>query len=67
MVQHLIVDGKIIESIYHLIFDFLCITNKTLIFVDKDLALTNSSHCNDLSEFPCSMRILSNRIYNCTK
>lgn len=30
--------GESIEEIYPLIFDFLCFTNKRLIFVDKDIS-----------------------------
>jgi hypothetical protein len=39
-ISNLLLDGEIIENIYPLFVDFLCITNKRLLFVDKDLSLT---------------------------
>lgn len=39
-VEDLLLEGEEIEGIYPLILDFFCITNKRLIFVDKDLSLT---------------------------
>lgn len=37
-IKDFLLDGESVEGIYPLILDFLCITNKRLIFVDKDLS-----------------------------
>ncbi|MFU0823838.1 PH domain-containing protein [Clostridium sp.] len=37
-VSEFLLQGESIEEIYPLLFDFLCFTNKRLIFVDKDLS-----------------------------
>ena len=39
-IQGFIFEDEIIESIHPLFLDFLCITDKRIIFVDKDLDIT---------------------------
>lgn len=41
-ISELLIEGELIDSIHPLVFDFLCFTNKRLIFVDKDINFKES-------------------------
>lgn len=53
-VEQFLVNGEVIEHIYPLILDFLCITNKRLIFVDKDLNLSKPKTKTQIHSIPFS-------------
>ncbi|MHC1683401.1 MAG: PH domain-containing protein [Clostridiaceae bacterium] len=37
-IKEFLLAGEVVEGIYPLVIDFLCITNKRLLFVDKDIS-----------------------------
>jgi len=38
-ISEFLLSGEVVEGVYPLIIDFLCITNKRLIFVDKEISI----------------------------
>ncbi|MCR6513864.1 MAG: PH domain-containing protein [Clostridium chrysemydis] len=38
-VEEFLLDGEVVESLYPLVIDFLCVTNKRIIFVDKEVSI----------------------------